>query len=273
MYKIKKIIYEVIEDDVNDTLAHKIFEAVIVSIIVLNVFFVILSTYKIENDFLIGFEVFSIIVFSIEFTLRLLTSDIKYPKTNKLNAMRKIIFSPLGIIDILTILPFYLSIFGLFSGFDGRVIRIIRLMRLLRILKLARYVESIRIIITVVKKRKYELIITCLISIFLIIISALLIYEVERIAQPDKFSNFLTSCWWSIATLTTIGYGDVYPITGVGRFLGAFISILGIGFIALPTGIISSGFVEEFRDSKNSEEYKYCPHCGKKIKWIYCSLH
>lgn len=94
-------------------------------------------------------------------------------------------------------------------------------------------------------------------------------YEIEHDAQPDKFPNIISSFWWAIATLTTIGYGDVYPITGLGKFLSAAISLIGIGLVALPTGIISSGFMEEFRARNESEEVKYefvyCPHCGKKL--------
>jgi voltage-gated potassium channel len=122
----------------------------------------------------------------------------------------------------------------------------------------------------VVYKCRHELVITGFFAFLLLMISSILMFEIEHDAQPDKFPNIFSAFWWAIATLTTIGYGDVYPVTDAGRALSAVIALIGIGFIALPTGIVSSGFIEEFRSRNEKpsteEKYIYCPHCGKKIE-------
>ena len=111
------------------------------------------------------------------------------------------------------------------------------------------------------------------IVLFLLVIASLLIYHAEHDAQPDKFTNAFSGLWWAVATLTTVGYGDIYPVTALGRFFGAVIAIMGIGMVAVPTGILSAGFVEVLeKKTKNGEDEKtdepptYCPHCGKKLK-------
>jgi voltage-gated potassium channel len=145
---------------------------------------------------------------------------------------------------------------------------VLRLLRLLRILKLTRFLDSFIVIKNVIKKRRYELLITGFIAFMVITIASTLMYELEHNAQPDKFPDIISAFWWAIATLTTIGYGDVYPITGAGKFIGAVISITGIGLIALPTGILSTSFIEEFRNRREagkSDARKVCPHCGKPL--------
>ena len=271
--RIKRRIFEIIEEDIKDTLAHKIFEIFIVSLIILNIVSIIMeSRIQIESGFLKDFETFSVIVFSLEYLLRLWTADLKFDKVSNLKAKKTFIFSAMGMIDILAILPFYLA-FIMPTTLDGRILRVLRLLRLLRILKLTRFLDSFRIIKKVIHKRKNELLMTGFIAFVLIVIASTLMFEVERYAQPDKFSDIISTFWWAIATLTTIGYGDVFPITGVGKFISAVVSLIGIGLIALPTGILSTSLIEEFRN-KNKEEKQeekqeepthYCPHCGKKL--------
>lgn len=270
MKQLKHTVLGAIEDDIKDGLLHTIVESFIVTLIILNAIAVILELLIGPTIYFQIFETASIIIFTIEYLLRIWTSDIMYPSKNKFISITRFVLSPIGLIDLLSILPFYIS--TLFLGVDTRIIRVLRLMRLLRLLKLTRHLESIKLLKTVVRKKKYELFVTFFIVFLFLIISSTLMYEIEHDAQPDKFPNVLSAFWWSIATLTTIGYGDVYPITSVGRLLSALISLVGIGFIALPTGIISSGFIDEFRNtskeeevSENKEEYSYCPHCGKKL--------
>ena len=173
----------------------------------------------------------------------------------------------MAIIDLMAILPFYLP---LLLPVDLRFLRILRLTRLLRLLKVQRYSKSLQLIGIVLKKKKEELIVTVFVTFILMVFASTLMYYLESDVQPDQFPNIISAFWWAIATLTTIGYGDVYPVTGWGRLLSGIIALLGIGLVALPTGILSSGFIEELsrqksKDIEKSEQYKYCPYCGKRI--------
>lgn len=271
MDKLKQFLYETMEDEVSDRLSHKIFESFITTLIILNVISIVLESIKIiPVHFFIWFENVSVSIFTIEFILRLLIIPIKSHKKGWLYTIGKQTLSPMGIIDLLSILPFYLQLILKGINFpDARVLRLLRLIRILRILKLTRYLNSFKLIVKVIKSRKHELFITGYIAVLLLLIASTLMFEIENDAQPDKFPNILAALWWAIATLTTIGYGDIFPITDLGKILSALISLFGIGIVALPTGIISSGFIEEFRIHKEQTtqcvEKKICPHCKKEI--------
>lgn len=143
-----------------------------------------------------------------------------------------------------------------------RVIRALRLLRLLRILKLNRHSKALQLIVTVFRNSKNDILVTIIIVCILLTIAATLMYDIENEAQPDAFKNIGEALWWSVATLTTVGYGDIYPVTGLGKLLNGIIALLGIGIVALPTGIISSAYIEEVqnRNTKSS-----CPHCGENL--------
>ena len=179
-------------------------------------------------------------MFTIEYFLRIWVSDLDKRVEN---SRIKFIFSPLGLIDLLAIIPFYLP---LLITMDMRVMRMLRLLRLMRIFKLGRFSKSLKTINQVLKETKADLIITLFIAFILLVLSSTLMYYVENEAQPEKFASIVHSLWWSVATLTTVGYGDVYPITAIGKILSAVIALIGIGFIALPTGIISSAILKRF---------------------------
>jgi len=139
------------------------------------------------------------------------------------------------------------------------------LFRLLRIFKLGRLSKSLQTITSVLKESKSELSITLFVAFILMILSSTLMYYVENEAQPDKFENIGQSLWWSVATLTTVGYGDIYPITGLGKVLSSVIALIGIGFVALPTGIISSAFISRMQKEKESRKECKCPNCGTEF--------
>jgi voltage-gated potassium channel len=153
----------------------------------------------------------------------------------------------------------------LLMPFDLRFLRAIRLIRILRLFKLGRYNESIQQFGRVIRAKKAELLTTVFIIFILLIVASSLLYYVEHAAQPEKFSSIPEAMWWGVVTLTTVGYGDIYPITGLGRFLGAIISLLGIGLFALPTGLLSAGFVEEIGRKRAKTQAK-CPKCGEIIE-------
>jgi voltage-gated potassium channel len=163
------------------------------------------------------------------------------------------------LIDLFAILPFYIPT----SGLDFRVLRAVRLTRLFRILKLGHYSQSLRTLGKVLKSKREELIVTLFAGVILLIIASSIMYYIERDTQPDKFNSILSAMWWGVSTLTTIGYGDIYPITTLGKIVGSFISVMGIGLFVLPAGILASGFSSELQN--NVKNPKVCPHCGKDI--------
>ncbi len=234
------------------------------TLIVLNVVAIILESvpeiHRQFNSFLLGFEIFSVVVFTIEYLLRIYISDITHPAPTRLKSARKFIFSAFGIIDLLAILPFYLPFI---VRIDLRFLRILRLLRFMRILKITRYNKSLYLIWSVIKEKRSELTMTGFLALLILVIASFLMYYIEGDTQPDEFPNVLAAFWWAIATLTTVGYGDVVPVTGLGKFISGIIAILGIGIIALPTGIISSGFKD--RLDRKRRRRKKCPHCGKHL--------
>ena len=239
------------------------FDVFILLLIFLNVLAVILETVPALEEsygvYFFRFEVFSVTIFSIEYLARIwaCTSQAKF--SHPIWGRVKFVLTPMALIDLLAILPFFL----IFMTVDLRFIRTLRLFRLFRVLKLARYSYSLQLFGKVIKNKKEELIMTATLMFVLMILAASFIYIAENEAQPDKFTDIPTSMWWSIVTLTTVGYGDVFPVTTFGKVCAAFIAVLGIGMFALPTGILGASFVEEI--GKLKEEKKTCPHCGEKI--------
>lgn len=187
-------------------------------------------------------------VFVIEYILRIYISELTNPSTSKLRSAFKFIFSFYGLIDLLALLPFLLPFV---IRIDFRFLRILRAFKFFRILKLNRYLRSIELIKDIIVEKRDELLSTFLITFFMIFLSGFLMYYIENPAQPDIFSDIPVSMWWAVATLTTVGYGDIYPITAFGKFIGSIISLLGIGVVALPTGIISVGYLERLKTYKN----------------------
>jgi len=258
----KKRIFEIIEKSENGDKASLVCDYFIIFLICLNLFAIIIgsidSLQNIYSKQLAFFECFSIIIFTVEYFLRIWTAPFKF-ENSKVPYLRYI-FSFMAIIDLLAILPFYLPFI---TNIDLRYLRIFRLFRLFRVLKLNRYNNSLDLVGRVLKNEKDKLLMTIFIMVILLLFASSSMYYIESSVQPDKFTDILSTLWWAVATLTTIGYGDVYPVTPLGKLLGGVISILGIGLIALPSGIISSGLIQEVSKSKNN---KKCPHCGKDIE-------
>jgi len=205
------------------------------------------------------FEWFSVAVFSAEYILRV-WSCVEEPEYRRpvLGRLR-FAMTPLALIDLLAVLPFYLP----YVSVDLRMLRVLRVMRIMRLAKLGRYSESLQVLWRVIAGKKEQLISTVFILLILLVIASCLMYDAEQEAQPDRFSSIPAAMWWAVATLTTVGYGDVYPVTVVGRLMGSVIAILGIAMFALPTGILGAGFVEEMDRRRRPP---LCPHCGKEIR-------
>ncbi len=230
---IKQIIEE------NDTPTGKIFDIFIQSLIILS-----LITFSIETLPKLGknarqilrvIEIIIVIIFSIEYLLRLLVADKKI----------KVVFSFYGLIDLCAILPFYIA-----QGIDLRSLRVFRLFRLIRAFKILRYSKAIKRFKEAFLSVKEELILFVVAMGFLMFIASVGIYYFENAMQPDKFKSIFHCLWWSVVTLTTVGYGDVYPITVGGRIFTFFILLVGIGVIAVPTGLIASALTKTLEKEK-----------------------
>jgi len=226
-----------------------------VSLIIITLITLILETEKNIRDnyynVLNLIETTIVIVFSIEYILRLITCSSSKRFSGKYGRI-KYIFSPMGLIDLLAILPFYLT----FLTNNLLFLRILRVIRILRLFKSFQYSKSLDKIIKIFGKRKDDMTAALMILISLLTITSVGIYFAENEAQPEKFSSILSSMWWSVATLTTVGYGDIYPITTLGKFLGSLSAIFGVGLFAIPTAILASGFSEH-----ESSDIK-CEKCG-----------
>jgi voltage-gated potassium channel len=263
---MKQKIYNLVEKGSHGSRINLVFDYLIIVLIILNVFAIAIDTLTgLSSSFqksLKVFEIISIGIFTIEYLMRIYVSDITHPARTKVASVLKFITSPFGLIDLLAILPFYIPFV---IKVDLRFLRILRLIRFFRIFKISRYNSTLKLIRDVIKEKKAELAMTAFIAALFLIISAFLIYHVENPAQPDKFPDIFSSIWWAVATLTTIGYGDIYPITSIGKIISGLVAVLGIGLIALPTGIISAGFIEKINHSKNEKKSYICPHCGKEV--------
>ena len=250
---IRRKLYDIIQPDNGKSVASRIFDVIITTLILTSVVIVFSVTFELPTK-VIGvldiFEDIASIVFSIEYLLRIVTADFIYPKKGPIKARISYVLSPMAIIDLVAILPFWLPMFlpGSMLG-----MRAFRLVRLLRILKLNRYFDAMRLIGGVIESKKRELLGSMFFVVILMLVSSLLMYSAEHDAQPRAFCNAFSGLWWAVATLTTVGYGDIYPVTVVGRILGAFIALLGVAAVAIPTGIISSGLIESL-SSKHDEK-------------------
>ena len=239
------------------------FIKLVYALILANVAALFIESYDIPPGwalFLEYFELGSIIFFTIEYLLRIWVADIgSKSAAESIKKRAGFIFSFYGIIDLLAILPFFIP---LIFKVDLRSIRILRLFRLLRIFKMGRYSKSMKLISDVLKETRSELLVTIFICFILLIFSSTLMYYIETETQPNKFQNAGDSLWWAVATLTTVGYGDIYPVSPLGKLLGAAIALIGIGFVALPTGIISSSFISKLNERRNQRSKSCtCPNC------------
>ncbi|MDO4941589.1 MAG: ion transporter [Lachnospiraceae bacterium] len=224
--------------------------------IVINLMVSVLMTFtSIELQYgsvLLLVEQITVIFFAIDYLLRLWTAKYLYKANTELKAIRKYILSFSGVVDLLSFLPYFLPIFFPSGAVAFRIFRIIRIFRLFRI---NAYYDSLNVITEVIVGKRQQLMSSVFIILILMLASSLCMYSLENKAQPDIFQNAFSGIWWSVSTLLTVGYGDIYPVTFLGKLFGIFISFLGVGMVAIPTGIISAGFVEQYNRIKQISEY------------------
>ena len=239
---VKDRIYHLLDPDKGGPLGRYV-DLAIMGLILLSVAAVMIGTVdSIANEYgayLRYFEVFCVGIFTLEYGARLwsITSSEKY--RDPITGRFRYAMTPFLVIDLLAILPFYLG--GLV---DLRFIRVLRLFRIFRVLKVARYSNSLRTMGTVLRKKKPDLVISITVTGVLLVMTSSIMYYIERSAQPDVFTSIPATLWWGFVTLTTVGYGDVFPVTPLGQLLAGISAFLGVGLFALPASILASGFIE-----------------------------
>ena len=238
----KKRIFEIIQIGNQEDAPSRIFDYFIVTAILCNIAVLFLETFDALDAFRGLFERIedvTVAIFCAEYALRIWTADLLYPDETRSKAVLRFLFSFDGIVDLLTILPFFfLSGFGAF--------RILRAARILHLFRINTQYDSFQVITSVLKEKKNAILYSVFIILVLILAASLSMYSAEHAAQPEVFQNALSGIWWSVSTVFTVGYGDIYPVTLLGRIMGVIITFLGVGAVAIPTGILSAGFVEHY---------------------------
>lgn len=269
MYKkTKHKVHILLHPELGQSKADKAINIFIITLIVLNVIAVMMETvkplYTNYQKLFDTFDLISVIIFSIEYVLRVwsCTDDPKYKGSIK--GRIKYMLSPGALIDLLAFMPTY---FHAFLDFDLRILRLLRFFRFFRLFRLTAYTRSAQMIFNVFRSRMNELILSLVLVIFLIIIASCLLFFAEHFYPSEaesKFTSVPATLWWAIVTLTTTGYGDMIPLTTTGKILSGIIMLTGVAFFALPAGIITAGFLEEMKLIKKNKVFN-CPHCGKTI--------
>ena len=240
----RRRIFEIVEvaekgDSASMTYDFVMIVAIVVSLIPL--------TFKTYHDVFYVTDTVTTILFIVDYALRLMTADYKLNKTGA-KAFLEYPFHPMAIIDLVSILPFFVSLSPTLKLL--RIFRIIQLLRVLRIFKLYRHSKSIRLVISVINEVKQPLLVVVLLAAGYILISALIVFNVE----PETFESFFDALYWATISLTTVGYGDLYPVTLAGRIVAMVSSFIGVAVIALPAGIISAGYVKAVNKEEKEEE-------------------
>lgn len=262
--KTKRKVHILLHPELGESKSDKFVNIFIITLIITNIIAVILETVKDIHDkyegFFRYFDMISVFIFTLEYVLRVwsCTHDPRY--RGSIKGRLKYMLTPGAIIDLLAFFPWYLH---KLLGFDLRILRILRLIRFLRLFRLTAYTQSAQMIYNVFKTRFNDLVLSFVLSFFLIIISSCLVFFSEHNHNP-LFSSIPATLWWSVVTLTTTGYGDMAPITPIGKFLASLIMLAGVAIFALPAGIITAGFLEELKFIKKYKGHN-CPHCGKPL--------
>lgn len=243
--------------------------------IVVNLVVSIMGTFdRIQSrysELLLIIELITVMFFAADYVLRLWTAKFLYPRLKEPKAVAKYVLSVTGMIDLFSFLPYFLPVFFPSGVVAFRMFRIARIFRLFRI---NAYYDSLNVITEVIASKGQQLLSSAFIILVLMLASSLCMYSLEHEAQPEVFKDAFSGIWWSVSTLLTVGYGDIYPITFLGKVFGIFITFLGVGMVAIPTGIISAGFVDQYSKIKRISEYANEEdihfikiHLGNKDRW------
>jgi voltage-gated potassium channel len=277
----KKRIFDIIQIGNTEDLPSRAFDWFIVIVILLNIvtmFLVTFDAFEPVMPLLRTVETVTVAVFTAEYILRIWTADLLYPDRSPLRARMRFLRSFDGVVDLLTILPFFFL--------DGFVVfRMLRVVRIFHLFRINAQYDSFNVITTVLLEKRNQILSSVFIIVVLMFASSLCMYGAEHEAQPEAFRNAFSGIWWSMSTLLTVGYGDIYPVTVPGKLMAIVIAFLGVGVVAIPTGIISAGFVEQYQKREHdsvplndvSQIGEVCVQegdgiCGKAIAEVRGSL-
>ena len=242
----RKRIFDIIQIGNDDDLPSRAFDIGLIVMILINLFIAIFETFEVSRAFanaLNLLEFITVLAFTAEYALRIWTADYLFPKLDRSHSMLSYVTSFSGIIDLLSFLPYYLPVFFPAGIVAFRMFRVVRIFRLFRI---NAYYDALNVITDVVRSKKDQLLSSIFIILVLMVAASLCMYSLEHDAQPDVFTNAFSGFWWAVSSLLTVGYGDIYPVTIPGKIFGIAITFLGVGMVAIPTGILSAGFVEQY---------------------------
>ncbi|MBD5490385.1 MAG: ion transporter [Lachnospiraceae bacterium] len=248
--KRKKRIFDIIQIGKRNDFISRAFDIFIVAVILVNLAILFMETFEQLNQYTSifrGIEAVTVVIFCIEYILRIWTAEYLYPDQKGIKAVLRFLLSFDGIVDLCTILPFFFL-----SGFV--VFRMLRVVRIFHLFRINAYYDSFNVITSVLYEKRNQIISSVFIILVLMMASSLCMYSAEHDVQPEVFNNAFSGMWWSISTILTVGYGDIYPVTVLGRIMAIFISFLGVGAVAIPTGIISAGFVEQYTQLQNQSK-------------------
>lgn len=254
MKKRKKRIFDIIQIGRREDFISRAFDIFIVVVILANIAVLFLGTFdemRPYGTWLKIIETATIVIFGAEYVLRIWTAEYLYPDKSRTQAVLRFLVSFDGVVDLLTILPFFFL-----SGFVA--LRMLRVVRIFHLFRINAYYDSFNVITSVLYEKRNQIISSVFIILVLMMASSLCMYSAEHEVQPEVFNNAFSGMWWSISTILTVGYGDIYPITVPGRVMAIFISFLGVGAVAIPTGIISAGFVEQYTQMQNKSRTGNC---------------
>lgn len=276
----RRRIFTIIQVGNLEDIPSRAYDISLVVAVAINIFIALFDTFPESEPYrnwILTVELITVLFFSIDYVLRIVTADYLYegePAVTPVKARIKFIFSWSGLVDFLSCVPFFVA-----SG--GGTLRMFRIIRILRVFRIHHYADPLRVIGDVLRKKKGQLMSSCFIVFILMIAASLLMYNFEHEAQPEAFANAFSGFWWAANSLLTVGYGDVVPITLAGRICGLVLTFLGVGVVAIPTGILSAGFMEQVSIAREkaveegildegeleeeTEDYLYCPYCGKKL--------
>lgn len=283
----RKRVFTIIQVGNLSDLPSRAYDFSLVIAVGVNIFIAIFDTFpqaEPYKEFIWAVECVTVIFFAIDYLLRIWTADYLYEDMSPARARLKFMLSWAGLVDLLSCLPFLAA-----SG--GGAFRMFRIIRILRVFRIHHYADPLRVIGDVINKKRGQLLSSIFIVFILMIASSLMMYNLEHKAQPEAFANAFSGFWWAANTLLTVGYGDIVPVTMAGKICGTLLTFLGVGIVAIPTGILSAGFMEQVSivrekavvegvirdtafaeeevmaelDEKKKEEYSYCPYCGKRL--------
>lgn len=256
MKRLKRRVYQIVADPPEGDILGQTLNIGILLLIAVNVCVGILETVpsykKAYGDFFFWFEAGSVMVFTLEYALRMWSCTSQEEYSHPIAGRYKMATSPMSIIDLLAILPFYLQV--LVPGLDLRFVRVLRLLRLFRLFRFGKVAVSFNMLARVIKNKREELLISLLVMMIILILSANLMYIVEHKVPNSPFQSVPASMWWGMITITTIGYGDMVPVTALGRAIGMVVAFLGVCVFALPVAILGAGFVEELEQKNKLKE-------------------